>query len=48
MQVIQLAKSVSPNLILSFKCNGQDFPGDSVIKNPSANAGDMDLIPDPG
>ena len=25
-----------------------DFPGASVDKNPSANAGDMGLIPGPG
>ena len=24
------------------------FPGDSVLKNPPANAGDTGLIPDPG
>ena len=24
-----------------------DFPGGLVVKNPSANAGDTDLIPDP-
>ena len=24
------------------------FPGGSVVKNPSANAGDTGLIPDPG
>ena len=23
------------------------FPGGSVVKNPPANVGDMDLIPDP-
>ena len=39
MQVIQLAKSVSPDLILPFKRNGQDFSGDSVVKNPSASGG---------
>ena len=38
MPVIQLAKSVSPELILPFKCNGQDFSGDSVVKNPSAKS----------
>ena len=26
----------------------QDFPGDAVVKNPPANAGDMGSIPDPG
>ena len=26
----------------------QDFPGGAVVKNPPANAGDMDLIPGPG
>ena len=26
----------------------QDFPGGLVIKNPPANAGDTDSIPDPG
>ena len=25
-----------------------DFPGGSVVKNPPANAGDTDSIPDPG
>ena len=24
------------------------FPGGSVVKNPPANAGDVDLIPGPG
>ena len=24
------------------------FPGDSVVKNPPANSGDTDSIPDPG
>ena len=28
--------------------NNQDFPGGPVDKNPSANAGDMGSIPDPG
>ena len=27
---------------------GEDFPGGSVVKNPSANAGDMGSSPDPG
>ena len=26
----------------------KDFPGVSEVKNPSANAGDKDLTPDPG
>ena len=26
----------------------KDFPGVPEVKNPSANAGDVDLIPDPG
>ena len=26
----------------------KEFPGGPEVKNPSANAGDMDLIPDPG
>ena len=26
----------------------QDFPGDPVVKNPPANAGDIGLIPGPG
>ena len=25
-----------------------DFPGDTVVKNPPVNAGDMDSIPGPG
>ena len=25
-----------------------DFPGDPVVKNPPANAGNMGSIPDPG
>ena len=27
---------------------GGCFSGDSMVKNPPANAGDMGLIPDPG
>ena len=27
---------------------GGDFPGDPVVKNPPANAGNMGSIPDPG
>ena len=27
---------------------GQGFPAGSVVKNPPANAGDMNSIPDPG
>ena len=27
---------------------GEDFPSGSVVKNPSANAGDMGSSPDPG
>ena len=30
------------------KTSTQGFPGDSVVKNPPANAGDMGWIPDPG
>ena len=26
----------------------RDFPGGTVVKNPPANAGDMDSIPGPG
>ena len=26
----------------------RDFPGDAVVKNPPANAGDTGLIPVPG
>ena len=26
----------------------EDFPGGPVVKNLPVNAGDMDLIPDPG
>ena len=26
----------------------EGFPGDSVVKNPPASAGDMGLIPGPG
>ena len=26
----------------------RDFPGGAVVKNLPANAGDVDLIPDPG
>ena len=26
----------------------QDFPGDVVVKNPTANAGDVSSIPGPG
>ena len=28
--------------------SSQGFPGDSVVKNPPANAGDTGLVPDPG
>ena len=31
----------------TFKRKGWGFPGGSVVKNPPANAGDMDLIPGP-
>ena len=30
------------------KGHGQGFPGDSVVKNPSDDAGDTGSIPDPG
>ena len=30
------------------KTEAQDFPGDSVIRNPSPSAGDTGSIPDPG
>jgi len=26
----------------------RDFPGEPMVKNPPANAGNTDLIPDPG
>ena len=32
----------------SIKCAMGDFPGDPVVKNPPANAGNMGLIPGPG
>ena len=32
----------------TFKRKGWGFPGGSVVKNPPANAGDMDSIPGPG
>ena len=32
----------------SFKTNFRDFPGGTVVKNPTANAGDTGLIPGPG
>ena len=32
----------------SLKKKGADFPGGAVVKNPSANAGDMGSIPGPG
>ena len=31
-----------------FKSREGDFPGGPVVKNPPANAGDMDWIPGPG
>ena len=34
------------NLVVSVKF--RDFSGDSVVKNPPANAGDTGLIPGPG
>ena len=37
---------IHANLILKIKCWG--FPGDSVVKNPPANAGDTSSVPDPG
>ena len=30
------------------KQNNQDFPGDPVVENPPANAGDTGSIPGPG
>ena len=30
------------------KTRGEGFPSDPVVKNPPANAGDADSIPDPG
>ena len=36
------------NFLVSLKLPCQDFPGDAVVKNPSANAGDTGLIPGPG
>ena len=40
---LELCSSSGP---LSFK--GEGSSGGSVVKNLPANAGDMDLIPDPG
>ena len=31
-----------------FKINNSDFPGDTVVKNSPASAGDMGSIPGPG
>ena len=31
-----------------FQIQMQDFPGGPVVKNPAANAGDMDSIPGQG
>ena len=33
------------SIIREIKRNPQDFPGDPVVKNPSANAGDTGSIP---
>ena len=33
---------------MSLKVTGLGFPGDSVGKNPPANAGDMGSVPGPG
>ena len=30
------------------KLNDRDFPGDAMVKNLPANAGDTSSIPDPG
>ena len=35
-------------LKLTQKKKKSDFPGGTVVKNPPATAGDMDLIPGPG
>ena len=32
----------------AFKTSVEGFPGDSVVKNSPANAGDIGAIPDPG
>ena len=34
--------------LLYLKQTTRDFPGGTVVKNPSANAGDMGSIPGPG
>ena len=34
--------------INNLKCQYQDFPGGTAVKNPPANAGDMGSIPGPG
>ena len=39
---------ISNKTILDIKKRLWDFPGSSVVKNPLASAGDMDLSPGPG
>ena len=36
------------NMVVLKKAYLGDFPGDTVVKNPPVNAGDMDSIPGPG
>ena len=38
----------SQSTSLKSKTTTRDFPGGTVVKNPSANAGDMGSIPGPG
>ena len=39
---------VEPTLTANYKVSYLGFPGGSVIRNLSANAGDTSSIPDPG
>ena len=34
--------------LMKFNIHSQDFPGGIVVKNPPANAGDVDSIPGAG
>ena len=35
-------------IVIYVKCAGVGFPGGSVVKNPSANVGDVGSIPESG
>ena len=45
---IKIKMIQSHGLLNQFKINNQGFPGDAVVKNPPANAGDTGSSPGPG